>query len=241
MYDLIGHQTLVDLAKDVAIKYRDDKQFCLVVVENAVQLAARATDRCEECDQPLGRLMLPATALVAERGYVENRGVWNHQHGCGSWNTPAEVTVVAGYSLLPDDVDRDELDRDDLIEYLKGSLEAALTDLMEQREAAREEYRESVLVTLRGEHQDAVEALATIDPTDPDDLGDVRYQILTANEVSPGSMIEGTGDDIVLQTWAEVPTDVVTDGFLQVTSELSNLPEKVQVVLRAFAELPEDC
>ncbi len=71
-----------------------------------IQLAARPFPRCQGCGQPLSEVPpRPATWLDARTG--DPIGGWDHQHGCGTWNSPDEQIIDLPAHIFDDDFDDD--------------------------------------------------------------------------------------------------------------------------------------
>lgn len=72
-----------------------------VCVGGVLHVWTRWRDTCQRCGEPIStRTGNPAT-WCDDRGH--NVGGWDHQHGCGGWNLPAEVEVDLGDQRQPTD------------------------------------------------------------------------------------------------------------------------------------------
>lgn len=132
-----------------------------------IQLAARPFPRCQGCGQllPDGRPR-PATWIDAFSG--DPIGGWDHQHGCGAWNTPVEQTID-----LPSHIFDDVFDDDtawDIVETAVADGTRALETLVDDEVDA-----EVAAIKLRL-RQDLAAAVA-----DPDD-----ETLITGGDDEPG-------------------------------------------------------
>jgi len=78
----VAYDEIAGHAEKAAIQIRHD---------GSLLLAARPIDRCQGCGQTI------PTGNVGHKTWLSDNGVeqggWSHQHGCGAWNSPVEVTI----------------------------------------------------------------------------------------------------------------------------------------------------
>lgn len=113
-----------------------------------LSLVQRAVRACSSCGQELSRLPGPVEVVDPRTGTPA--GSWDHQHRCGSWQEPVEVTAVITEG---DDVAA-------AVEDLWQSLRAAVAD---ERQEARDRAREELADMMR----DARRMLADGEPDSP--------------------------------------------------------------------------
>lgn len=120
-------------------------------------------------------------------------GKWSHQHGCGTWNSPTEVT-----EYLDDTVDGD----------LDAAVEAGLEELSEAVEKEKDAERARIRGDLY-ELRDRALAHVRSHPGHPDQSCDDPNCPLTGGELTPGVFVEHTDpwghhaarDELVAWEW----------------------------------------
>lgn len=178
---------------------RDDVTITPCACGHLVRLTHRWQRSCSGCGQSIeSGAVGPRTWDDCPQG-THGHGTWSHQHGCGTWNTPSEVTE---YLYQFDDLD--------------AAIEAGLGELSELVEEEREEERARIRGELDGLLRRAHEHLRSHPGhpagavwDDPDQTCEDYDCQLRGGELTPGAFVQHTDpwgqrpgwDELVAWDW----------------------------------------
>lgn len=187
------HAQLVERVREVARERTDeDTHLAVCPAGDHLRAARRVQSSCPRCGQSIATGNVgPATW---DDDYTCGKGFWNHQHGCGEWNSPVEVTIRLDEITVDDDDDPEIMAYDvidDVIAKLDDACKQAIADEVARARVALARLIVEARAALDKHIAEHGPLPAVPDEDDPSyhEVLDERYEILELISLRHGAEI----------------------------------------------------